>query len=176
MKGIIPELTPAEISRFYGKLRLEGCGLRWHGPVNNHGYGRFEIYREGRRVRIFAHRLACKLLAGEDPARAVVRHGCDTPACCTPGCLLPGTQAQNVHDAVDRGRMNTAGLREFRERRDTDVQARLAFGMKWCPKCKCWKPFDQFFRSRNTADGFAYLCKKCQKDHQRDRRRQGRAA
>jgi hypothetical protein len=107
---IIPELTRAEVQRFYSKLELGGCGMRWTGPVNNHGYGRFEIYRNGRRIRILAHRLAYKLIMGEDPGRSVVRHQCDTPACCTPDCFLLGTQMDNIHDAIDRGRLDTSGL------------------------------------------------------------------
>jgi len=42
---MIPELTPAEVARYYSKIRIDGCGMLWDGPVNNHGYGRFEIYR-----------------------------------------------------------------------------------------------------------------------------------
>ena len=53
--------------RFYSKVRVDGCGMLWTGPVNNHGYGRFEIYRGAKRIRILSHRLAYKLATGEDP-------------------------------------------------------------------------------------------------------------
>ncbi len=67
---MIPDLTPAEVARFHGKLHIAGCGVRWAGPVNNHGYGRFEIYRKGKRVRILAHRLAYKVCSPKKPGAA----------------------------------------------------------------------------------------------------------
>jgi hypothetical protein len=173
---MIPDLTPKEIRRFYGKLQVSGCGVTWTGPVNNHGYGRFEIYRNGRRVRILAHRLAFKLSVGIDPGRAGLRHGCDTPACCTPDCLLPGTQAENIQDAVERGRLNKTGLLLPVHKRRAAAAQRLDVGAKRCNRCRAVKPIDQFSRDRSSADGHTYECKACVLDRQRERRRLRRSA
>lgn len=171
---MIPELTPAEIARFYGRLQLGGCGVLWAGPVNNHGYGRFEIYRDGRRVRILAHRLIYKLSTGTDPGERKMRHGCDTPPCCTLDCLEPGTQRDNVHDAIDRGRFNGTGLLIPHRQLDAAVAQRLDIGAKRCGRCRSVKAMDQFSRSRRNADGRQYWCKKCMVDQQRRHRQAAR--
>ena len=158
---MIPDLTPTEIARFRSKLVLAGCGVRWRGPVNNKGYGRFEIYRDGKRVRILAHRLAYRLATGLDPGDALIRHGCDTPPCCTPDCLEPGTQADNMRDAVERGRAATEWLLIPHVQRALAVQQRIASGRKRCSKCKDVKAMDEFSRHSGNADGRQYECKAC---------------
>lgn len=157
----IPDLRPAEIERFWSRLRLGGCGVLWDGPVNNHGYGRFEFYRGGRRLRVLAHRLAYKMATGEDPGELVVRHQCDTPACCTPDCFLLGTQADNVQDAIERGRWNSSGLQAGWDARDAGALRHLLDGRKPCSRCKSIKPFSEFHRATRNFDGRAAWCKKC---------------
>lgn len=154
--GPIPDLTPAEIARFYNKLRIAGCGLRWAGSnLNRAGYGRFEIYRQGKRVRILAHRLAYKLFTGEDPGPDVVlRHGCDTPLCCTLDCLTPGTFLENTRDAVERGRL-------IHPRQRAIAADRLATGKKPCTRCGEVKPLEAFSRSSRNLDGRASHCRSC---------------
>jgi hypothetical protein len=62
-------------------------------------------------VRFFAstlltHRLAYILASGQVvPDGVVVRHKCDTPRCVNPDHLETGTPAENIRDAVDRGRI-----------------------------------------------------------------------
>jgi len=168
---MIPDLTPQEIERFYSNVYLGGCGIVWGGSeVNNHGYGRFPIYRNGKRVRILVHRLSYYLATGHDPGESKIRHGCDTPPCCTPDCLEPGTQADNVRDAVKRGRINTSGLSAQREARDAAAAERLVTGRKRCSRCGQTKSLDDFCGSRNEADGHAYWCRSCTGEHQRKRR------
>lgn len=157
----IPELTTTEVARFYSKLRLDGCGVRWGGQVNNNGYGRFEIYRHGKCIRILAHRLAYKLATGDDPGDSVVRHQCDTPPCCTPDCFLLGTQADNLRDAVKRGRVNTSGLQAFRDARDEQVERRIREGRKRCSRCQAVKEFSEFRRISARPDGRDGSCKAC---------------
>ncbi len=174
---MIPDLTPAEIARFYSKLHLVGCGVRWAGgDLNNHGYGRFAIYRDGKRIRILAHRLAYKLAIGDEPGEAVVRHGCDTPPCCTPDCLETGTQAANVYDAVVRDRLNTTGLLIPCSTRLAAARQRLDIGMKRCRRCRQVKSLADFSRHSGTADGRQYECKICRLDRERERRRMKREA
>lgn len=169
---MIPDLTDAEVARFRSKLIPGGCGVRWSGELNRHGYGRFTIYRDrGRkRIRILAHRLAYKLETGDDPGELVVRHQCDTPACCTPSCFLLGTQGDNIRDAVSRGRMNTAALAAHRQVRDQQAQARIVTGVKTCSRCRESKPLASFFVANANVDGRAYWCKSCMSEHQASRK------
>jgi hypothetical protein len=158
---MIPDLTPREIARFYSKVRIGGCGMLWDGPVNNHGYGRFEIYRDGGRVRVLAHRLTYMLATGIDPGSAKIRHGCDNPPCVTPDCLEPGTQADNIRDALERGRLDTAGLALPLAQRTAEVQERIASGKKICTRCKAAKAMADFHRNSRNADGRQSWCKTC---------------
>jgi hypothetical protein len=169
---MIPDLTPQEIERFYSKVYLGGCGLVWRGSdVNNHGYGRFPIYRNGKRVRILAHRLSCYLATGDDPGESKIRHGCDTPRCCTPDCLEPGTQADNIHDALERGRLNLTGLLVPHKTRRAAAVQRVDVGAKRCNKCRLVRPLHSFSRHARSLDGRQRWCKDCMTASQRERRR-----
>lgn len=74
---------------------------------NRDGYGRVGGDRDqpGPAVEL-AHRVAFRLTHGYCPPR--LRHRCDNPPCCNVRHLLPGTQLQNIHDAVERGRLRPA--------------------------------------------------------------------
>jgi len=52
-----------------------------------------------------AHRVAWALRNGPIPDGLLIRHSCDNPVCCNPTHLVPGTQADNVRDMVERGRL-----------------------------------------------------------------------
>lgn len=168
---MIPDLTPAEIERFYSKLHVGGCGVLWAGSdVHPFGYGQFAIYRGGRRKRILAHRLAYKLATGEDPGPLVVRHRCDTPPCCTTDCFLLGTQADNVRDAIERHRLDSEGLAAYRAARDAGALLRLETHQKACSRCWQTKRLEDFHRAARNVDGRAYWCKDCRLDYQREHR------
>lgn len=97
------------LERLHRNLKLNpdtGC-LEWKGPLkpskvkNNLTYApgiRFEKYR------MAAHRAAYMLEVGPIPEGMVVRHKCDNPICCNPEHLELGTQKDNVHDTMNRGR------------------------------------------------------------------------
>lgn len=76
-----------------------GCHL-WLGITSQQGYGQL-----GDVAKTRAHRLSWELANGTPiPKGLVVRHSCDTPACINPDHLSVGTDAQNVWDAISRGR------------------------------------------------------------------------
>ena len=54
---------------------------------------------------VLAHRYSWKLAHGYLADDVKVRHNCDNPPCVNPHHLLLGTQADNIRDAVARGRM-----------------------------------------------------------------------
>lgn len=110
-------IDPARVAlRFWTKVeRGEGCWL-WCAALDRNGYGWFRAF--GRST--FAHRVAWRLTHGEWPGRHLL-HSCDTPRCVNPAHLREGTQAENIADAVARGRIARG---EARSRlTDADVRA-----------------------------------------------------
>lgn len=101
----MPTLTSWELVRFHQQVQYRRGCQPWRGELASSGYGLFMIYRDGRRHRFLAHRIAYHLATGEDPGELCVRHRCDNPPCCNPADLLTGTQAENIADAVARGRL-----------------------------------------------------------------------
>ena len=78
----------------------DGC-LVWHGALSD-GYGM--IWYEGKLIR--AHRLAWLLSCGVIPKGMQVLHKCDNRKCINLKHLFLGTQADNLNDAVAKGRLN----------------------------------------------------------------------
>lgn len=78
-----------------------GCWL-WTRAKHQYGYGVATV--DGR--TICAHRLAAWLAFGPPPngTRSHALHSCDRPACCNPAHLRWGSPADNVADALERGR------------------------------------------------------------------------
>lgn len=99
-----PEMTESLKRRFAAKVKVEEDSECWPWvakAVARYGYGRMTAGR-GRYLR--AHQVAWALKNGPIPDGAVIRHTCDNPACCNPSHLKIGTQAENIGDAVRRGR------------------------------------------------------------------------
>lgn len=74
--------------------------MLWQGRVGQAGYGYF-VY-EG--YCVAAHRLAYFTFKGPIPDDLNVCHSCDVPRCVNPKHLWAGTQADNVHDSIKKGR------------------------------------------------------------------------
>lgn len=76
-----------------------GCAL-WLGHVNERGYGQTHV--QGKVMK--AHRAAWIAVNGPLAEGLCVLHRCDQPSCVRPDHLFVGTQAENVHDCIAKGR------------------------------------------------------------------------
>lgn len=95
--------TESENTRFWSKVvKTDGCWL-WKACKTWGGYGRF-CFRGRSRL---AHRLSKMATGVEVPARKLVLHSCDTPACVNPSHLHIGTHKLNTAEKFQRGRANT---------------------------------------------------------------------
>ena len=101
--------APTWVQRFQlmcllAQTRPEGGCCIWQMGTDNNGYGKVQWH--GRQVRV--HRLALALATGRDidevPTDTLALHSCDNPPCCNPEHLRWGTNADNMRDAMDRGR------------------------------------------------------------------------
>lgn len=81
--------------------------VEYPGAKNAYGYGVLPKPVSGSRL---AHRAALAEYLGR-PVEGFVLHSCDNPPCINPAHLREGNQAENVLDAVHRGRAK-GGRRE----------------------------------------------------------------
>ncbi len=78
------------------------CCWEWTGTRQERGYGMITHHQ----VTRFAHVWAYMIGHGRSiPHGIQVLHHCDNPPCCNPWHLWLGTQRDNVHDAMHKGRL-----------------------------------------------------------------------
>jgi len=88
--------------RFQEKIDIScenGC-WRWMACTFNTGYGR--AYWNG--PDKLAHRVIYTILVGEIQNKLFCCHHCDHPHCVNPDHIFLGTQRENVHDMIQKGR------------------------------------------------------------------------
>jgi hypothetical protein len=93
----------------------DGCWI-WKGGLSSNGYGQCRAVGRNR----LAHRVSYEIVNGPIPDKLQVNHSCDIRACLQPKHLWLGTQADNIKDAMHKGRMATGEknfLRRCPERR-----------------------------------------------------------
>ena len=111
-RPLLPFLDQVMTARFRGKVDVAGvadCWL-WTGQKNNQGYGRFDVWNNGKRTRLLSHRVAVTLANNAEIGQRILLHSCDNPPCCNPAHLRAGTQTDNMRDAAIKNRVNLAGL------------------------------------------------------------------
>lgn len=89
-------------ARFWNKVDMKTIDSCWDWVAgrDRDGYGRIKLGRFDHQ----AHRVAWVLSVGPIPDGLCVLHRCDRPSCVNPGHLFLGTNTDNVHDKVRKGR------------------------------------------------------------------------
>jgi hypothetical protein len=92
---------------FWSKVNRKGDNecWEWTAYILLNGYGQITYHN-----KVWgSHRLAYTFTHGDIPKEMVVMHTCDNPCCCNPAHLRLGTQADNVHDMISKGRKVNPG-------------------------------------------------------------------
>ena len=88
--------------QFWAKVAVgapEECWL-WTAYRNPDGYGQGTWMGQV----LLAHRIALSLVDGDFSSTLHVCHSCDNPPCCNPAHLWRGTNRDNQHDKIAKGR------------------------------------------------------------------------
>jgi hypothetical protein len=87
---------------FWDKIvKTNGCWI-WIGGKTKAGYGSIRINSKHK----FAHRYMYEITYGKLFNGIEVLHKCDNPSCVNPQHLIAGTHADNMRDAINKGRIN----------------------------------------------------------------------
>ncbi len=180
-------LTPADWRRFDAKrvITESGC-VEWTGRSikRRSGHAYFHLVRAGRRQTFLVHRMA--FLRANGYLTEVIRHSCDNPLCTAEAHLLPGVQADNVADAVQRGRNDPTGLLAYLKQRSDRIAEMTQQGIKTCCSCGLTKRLEEFGRRSSRVTGRDSRCLPCRRardasrsqvisEQRRERRRLARA-
>lgn len=96
-----------ELARFQEKFKVAASGCwEWQGNRTPKGYGMF--YSAAAKTKVRAHRFSFEFFKSPIPAGLFVCHSCDNPKCVNPGHLWLGSAADNMADAVVKGRISCA--------------------------------------------------------------------
>jgi hypothetical protein len=112
--------------RFWSRVDTSGDCWIWTGAKSRHGYGTF--WAGGVRGRIGAHRWALEQACGEVLDGKYICHRCDNPSCVRPEHLFAASQADNLADAKQKGRLRPPSARDGNSHKNT-VTIDLAVGV-----------------------------------------------
>ena len=133
--------------RFFNKVKKTKTCWNWVGTMGSNGYG--QISFKGKYIQ--AHRLSWILKNRFIPKGKFVLHKCDIPTCVNPKHLFIGTNFDNVHDAIRKGRMNNVG--ENHGYSKLSNQEVISIRKEYIPR-KCSQRF--LARKYNVTHGMIY--------------------
>ena len=104
--------TQKDIDRFWSKvdIRSKSECWEWMAFCKPNGYGQFQLKRN---KPVYAHRFVWLIIHGVWPDKNIL-HECDNPPCVNPNHLFEGTQLDNIHDCIKKGRFvnkNNTGIK-----------------------------------------------------------------
>jgi hypothetical protein len=87
--------------KLYSRIRIDANGCwNWLGSKTKEGYG--TVAYRGRAKK--ATRMSWVMTYGEIPDDLLVCHKCDNPSCINPQHFFLGTDKDNTHDSIAKGR------------------------------------------------------------------------
>ena len=94
------------LERFWSKVKIPDDWMNsdhcWEWQAGKYkGYGKFLLYQN---KKVSAHRFVYESFKGAIQENFIIRHTCDNPSCVNPNHLILGTQYDNIHDMIERGR------------------------------------------------------------------------
>ncbi len=98
-----------DATRFWSRVKkAEGDACwEWQGAFFASGYAVLHMVVDGVKKTRQAHRVSYEIANGVKlTASQIVMHSCDNPPCVNPAHLSVGTHADNVHDAINKGRFS----------------------------------------------------------------------
>lgn len=98
-RGAVFGSVPLE-TRFWAKVVKSETCWNWRGATNR---GRASINIGGTPKN--AAVVSWEMAVGAVPSGMVICHKCDNPRCVRPDHLFLGTQRDNIHDAISKGRL-----------------------------------------------------------------------
>ncbi len=93
-----------DLLRFHSKTKQDGECVVWIGATDKDGYGKFVTGPHGQQRHHRPHRWIYERMFGPIPEGLVLMHKCDRPGCVNVEHLTAGTQKDNIHDAIRKGR------------------------------------------------------------------------
>jgi hypothetical protein len=116
--------------RFWSQVvKTDTCWL-WRGSRSKDGRGYFHTGAKLYSAHRFAYLLTHGVVPKGHAKHSVILHSCDNPLCVNPAHLFIGTQQENIHDAIRKGRfthqrkLTPAQVRQIKQMRAAGVTRR----------------------------------------------------
>lgn len=104
------------------------------------------------------HRFSWELHNGPIPDGLRVCHACDNPLCVNPAHLFLGTQKENVHDAIRKGRRCAFGVQKLNPDDVRVIRAQLARGLTHREIAAAFRVGRTTITNIATGATWAHLC------------------